>query len=133
MPKVKVRSITVPEDLPIWDELVATLGDPRPYEPTVITASYVVPDDAFTAETLEYEAAYAEVDREVDDLMSDLDDVARDAQEVLDAVMPLDEAQTVVDAHLANETTQVIHLWPVADVEMTHDTGNGENENEETR
>lgn len=40
MPKSKITY-----DVPIWDELVAEFGDPRPYVETMISESYREPDD----------------------------------------------------------------------------------------
>jgi hypothetical protein len=69
MPKTKVRPTT--DDLPFWDALVAELGDPRPYEPTVIDV-VTQPDDSLVD------------DVGFDDAFSALDDDVRDATIALD-------------------------------------------------
>lgn len=73
MPKTKVAP-RPPDNVPLWDALVAELGDPRPYEPTVISASFVVPVDAFTDVLCVVDDALAQLDRDADDALSDLDD-----------------------------------------------------------
>jgi hypothetical protein len=65
MPKTRVA--VRPDDVPIWDALVAELGDPRPYEPTaigtvVVTGEPCVDDGGF------------------DDAYSVLDDVVEDVE-----------------------------------------------------
>lgn len=130
MPKTKVAP-RPPDDVPIWDELVAELGDPRPYEPITIPSSYVVPDDAFDPERLDYEAEWLELDREVDDATSDLDDVERDAYIALDVIYTsMDESTVVVSStdgtvfasivgSLDVEQTLVLPVWPSTAGEVT--------------
>jgi hypothetical protein len=124
MPK-KTVTARPPDDVPLWDELVA-VGDPRPYEPLTIPASLVVPDDAFADVTLAFQAAWSELDRAVDDAFGALDDVDRDAVAALDAVYAwpiVADAPTVAGPALALldvETTVVLPVWPsLVDEEAT--------------
>lgn len=90
MPKTKVT-----DDVPFWDSLVAELGDPRPYEPGEISASYAPTDEPFI--DLDY----------FDDLLYE---IATQAE----------EAMTSVDAHrdVANELMDEIWVWPEAAREL---------------
>jgi hypothetical protein len=123
------------EDVPIWDELVES-GDPRPYEPTTIQPSFVVPDDAFAEYPVLFEAAWSELDREVDDALNALDDVAEDCTRTLGAIITEFEEKhgalvppPVVDrptayapalAVLDVESTIVLPVWPtLVDEETT--------------
>lgn len=127
MPKGKVA--TRPEDVPLWDELIVELGDPRPYEPIEIPPSHPFDEVLFADLERQYLNAMDVVDVAVDDLSSDLDDVQRDCVEYLDAIIvefeekygPLPPAQSSVDqstaytpalATLDVEATQVLPVWP---------------------
>lgn len=133
MPKGKVA--TRPEDVPLWDELVAETRDPRPYEPIKIPPSYPFDEVLFMELEAQYLDAMDLVDVAVDDLSSDLDDVQRDCVEYLDAIIaefeekygPLPPTQSPVDQSTAYtpalstldvEATLVLPVWP-------HDGENG--------
>lgn len=115
MPKKTVATLP-PDDVPAWDALVAELTDPRPYEPLEITTSYVVPDDAFSDAAVEFEVACAQLDRDVDDALSALDDVDRDAVDALNAIYepppppspPVRLRQLLRDV----DATLVLPVWP---------------------
>ena len=124
MPKTQVvpRS-RPPEDLPIWDELVVELGDPRPYEPTVIPPSYVVPDAPLADELADVADWLVEVDGDATDALSVVDDVALKARALLDAVFSLDDVDDALErrawhrhAKLRTGQTVVIPIWPVEEV-----------------
>lgn len=106
------------DNLPTWNALVAELSDPRPYEPLTIPASYAIPNDAFVDVRLAFEAAWSELDRDVDDALSDLDDVDRDATAAFDALYPWPVAAqpTVVVPALAlvdADATVILPAWPL--------------------
>lgn len=113
MPKIKLASQV--DGVPLWDALVVELGDPRPYVPLDVPSSYVVPDGYFTAVTREYDEAWAELDRQVDDLLSDLDDIARDAWAAFDAVYPWPEPPTAMAHTNAGELTALVPAIGVLD------------------
>lgn len=83
MPKIKLDPLP-PDDVPVWDALVAELGDPRPYEPVEIPPSLVVEDDAFFDVWAAHARDVVDTDRTFDDLISDLDDRDREAVAALD-------------------------------------------------
>lgn len=89
MPK-KLLTATTLEDAPTWNALVAELGDPRPYEPGCPDVVTVTVTDEPCVDAPEFDAARDDLDRTVDDLLSDLDDLGDDARGALDAVFPLD-------------------------------------------
>lgn len=109
MPKTKLPPRPA-DDVPTWDALIVELGDPRPYTPLDVPPSYVVPDGYFTAVTREYDEAWAELDRQVDDLLSDLDDVARDAWAAFDAVYPWPERSVPPRPHIVGDATALVPI-----------------------
>lgn len=117
MPKTKVAPST--DDLPIWDALVTELGDPRPYEPTAIDAAYVVPDEYFLDETIAYDTASAQLERDAHAVFTALTDVQREAVVALDELYPWPEVAGTTDdaasalAQLDVEATLVLPAWPV--------------------
>ena len=120
MPKRRVASTVVLDDhAPIWDELVAELGDPRPYDPTTIGTTHVVPDRAFRDELMAFDDACARLNRDVDATMTVLGDVGRAALDALDAIYPWPEVDDQPDdgtdpalTRLDVESTQVLPTWP---------------------
>lgn len=119
MPKRRVASTVVLDDhAPIWDELVTELGDPRPYEPSTIDVTYVVPDHHFLDEKIAYDDACAQLERDAFAAFTTLGDVQRDAFTALDALYPWPEVADLTDdamsalTRLDAEATQVLPTWP---------------------
>lgn len=94
MPKTKVAP-RPPDDVPLWDALVAELGDPRPYEPTEIPVSLVVEDDAFFDVWSAHARDVVDTDRAFDDLISELDDADAAAAAALDAIWVWPEPEEI--------------------------------------
>lgn len=120
MPKAKLS----PESLPTWDELVAELGDPRPYEPTAIVASLAVPDDLLADELIDLVDALNDVEAANVDALLSLDRLTLAAQVVLDETFPLDDVDDALvrrerwRAARADDTpTAVLPVWPGDDAE----------------
>lgn len=89
MPKSKIVW-----DVPLWDTLVAEVGDPRPYEETKISESYREPDDPWIDPeyfdhllyelAIEGEQAMEEVDAIREVAIDALDQIHRVAPEVVE-------------------------------------------------
>jgi hypothetical protein len=58
----------VVDDLPIWDALVAELGDPRPYEPTVVEFAAVAATDEPCVDDAAFDDALSDLDLAVEDV-----------------------------------------------------------------
>lgn len=109
MPKTKLAPRPA-DDVPTWDALLVELGDPRPYTPLEVPPSYVVPDGYFAPITREYDEAWAELDRQVDDLLTDLDDVARDAWAAFDEVYPWSEQSAPPRLRVVDDATILVPI-----------------------
>lgn len=83
MPKAKVT--TVDEDAPIWDEVLAELGDPRPYDPPEFLESYREPDDPWVDPDYFDDLVY-ELHVQAEDAASALDGWGEQATEALDKI-----------------------------------------------
>lgn len=82
MPKSKVVW-----DTPIWDEVVAELGDARPYEATEISSSYVPDPEPFVDPDYFDELVY-ELAREVEETLEAVDGWIELAEGDMDAIWP---------------------------------------------
>lgn len=80
MPKSKVVW-----DVPLWDGVVAELGDPRPYVPTEFTPSFVPDDEPFIDPDYFDDLLY-ELVTEAEDGMSAVDGWREEAIEALDQI-----------------------------------------------
>jgi hypothetical protein len=109
MPKRTVA--TRPDDVPLWDALIAELDDPRPHVPLEIPTSFVVPDDAFAEWRALAGGAWDSLDRDVDDAVGALDDVEVNALDVFDELAPR-PVVLVTPVALDVETTLVLPVWP---------------------
>lgn len=72
MPKTKVLPLPS-DDVPIWDALVAELGDPRPYEPTVAEFTVVEQPNEPLVDDAGFDDALTALDDDVADARVDLD------------------------------------------------------------
>lgn len=125
MPKTRVVPRPTPvDDVPIWDELLTELGDPRPYEPTaigtvVVTDEPCVDHDAF-------DDLVTNLNDEVERFWHVADELTFEANAAFDEVYPwpevVDHDATVVGPALAQldvEATVVLPSWPIRDAEAT--------------
>lgn len=119
-------------DEPVWDEMIADLGDPRPYEPAVpeFSKSYQ-PDDEPVIDPLYFDHLLYELAVECEAAAQELDAIREEADYALDeiwkwphdrplssetrdralALLTSSDAPTVVAPVLA-EITQEIPVWP---------------------
>lgn len=119
MPKTKVTP-RLPEDVPIWDELVAELGDPRPYEPTEVGTVTVT--DESCVDDAGFDDQYTMLDDAARDIHALLDEIEVEATLELDALYPWPKAAESVDPEatvtsplvgtLDVESTVVLPVWP---------------------
>lgn len=90
MPKTKVAPLP-PDDVPIWDALVADHdGDPRPYRPTSIAS--IVVDDTPLVDGDAYVTAVERVLHAAIGATVALDAIAADAYDAFDALYPWPES-----------------------------------------
>lgn len=120
MPKTKVLPLP-PEDVPIWDALVAELGDPRPYEPSTI-GEVVVTDEPCVDEG-GFDDLSTDLDDEVERFRHLVDELTLEARGDLDRVFPLDDVDDALErrawhrhARLRTGQTVVIPVWPIEEV-----------------
>lgn len=81
MPKTRLVPLP-PDDVPIWDALVAELGDPRPYEPTEV--GVVTVTDEPCVDDAGFDDALTDLDDEVERFWHYADVVTFDASNELD-------------------------------------------------
>jgi hypothetical protein len=86
MPKTKIAP-RPPDDVPLWDALVAELGDPRPYEPTVTEFITVMVTDESCVDDAGFDDALSDLDDAVTDVARALDDDQERADELLDVLV----------------------------------------------
>lgn len=118
MPKTKIRW-----DVPIWDALVAELGDPRPYEPTVIGA--VVVSDEPCVDEAAFDDGVTDLNDDVERFWHYADELTQEARLELDELFPIDEVDDALEARarwrhaqLRTGQTVVIPIWPGATVDV---------------
>lgn len=99
MPKTKVSW-----DTPIWNDVVAELGDARPYEPTEFTSSYVPDDEPFVDPDYFDELLY-ELSVAGEDAMNAVDGWREQAIDALDEVWTW-PPQVVEYRNMTEVTTQ---------------------------
>jgi hypothetical protein len=83
MPKTKIPP--PPSDVPIWDELVAELGDPLPYEPTEIGTITVT--DEPCVDDAGFDDAFTDLDDEVERFWHYADELTFETRFALDEVV----------------------------------------------
>jgi hypothetical protein len=81
MPKTKLDSLP-PDDVPVWDTLVAELGDPRPYEPTEIGTITIT--DEPCVDDAGFDDVSTDLDDEVERFWHYADELTFDASNALD-------------------------------------------------
>lgn len=69
----KTRRPVRREDVPIWDELVAERGDPRPYDPTVVEFTPVTQPAEPLVDDAGFDDASSALDDDVRDLVVEFD------------------------------------------------------------
>ena len=123
-----------PDDVPIWNELVTELNDPRPYEPSTIDA--IVVSDEPCVDDGGFDDASTDLDDEVERFWHVADELTLEAQHAFAEIItdfevkygPLPPSPTVDQptayepalATLDAESTIVLPVWPsLVDEEVT--------------
>jgi hypothetical protein len=86
VPKTKIDP-RPSDDVPVWDALVAELGDPRPYAPTVAEFTTVTVTDEPCVDVAAFDGARSELDDHVDDARGVVDGLTDEAYDALTAIV----------------------------------------------
>jgi hypothetical protein len=106
MPKIKLSPL-LPEDVPIWNALLAELGDPRPYAPVVTEFTVVdVPTEPYEDAARDEDDGLSALDDAVEDVERSTMDRLSEGHAALDEL--IDEFRTRHGIVVADGTTRVL-------------------------